>query len=279
MGIDSCPDKDDLLAQLKQDFGWENMEEEDLRVECTRQGIPLPDAQEKSALDRAMRSRLRQVHRWGTMPVAQLRRACDLRNFEAEGKSREEILGFLKSFVIYPKPKQSARPSPPPHQHQSHEQQREQYNGPGARKSKMPGNNNSDDEDSSDGRQLPTGLTDRVRNICKKYPRFDGPYTLEMNHWSDQDIEMYLYSNGFLKPGKNKKEKHEGVPRKVYYQRLGLADGTPASEVRKAYRRLALLYHPDKNLSDPEGASETFKNITEAYDALTSSFAKESNGS
>merc|ERR1712012_1088927 len=97
----------------------------------------------------------------GTMPVAQLLRACDLRNFEAEGKSREEILGFLKSFVIYPKPKQSARPSPPPHQHQSHEQQREQYNGPaGARRSKMPGNSNSDGDrslspDSSDGRQLP----------------------------------------------------------------------------------------------------------------------------
>jgi len=47
--------------------------------------------------------------------------------------------------------------------------------------------------------------------------------------------------------------------------------------VRKTYRKLALVYHPDKNPDDPDSAAESFKAITEAYEALTSSFAKEPN--
>ena len=49
---------------------------------------------------------------------------------------------------------------------------------------------------------------------------------------------------------------------------LGLCEGASMQEIKSAYRRLALRYHPDKSMSD--GQSEKFKIITEAYGILRS---------
>lgn len=54
---------------------------------------------------------------------------------------------------------------------------------------------------------------------------------------------------------------------KDYYKVLGLAKGAGEDEVRKAYRKMALRYHPDKNKS--AGAEEKFKEIAEAYEVLS----------
>lgn len=54
---------------------------------------------------------------------------------------------------------------------------------------------------------------------------------------------------------------------KDYYQTLGLARGASDDEIKRAYRRQALRYHPDKN-KEP-GAEEKFKEIAEAYDVLS----------
>jgi hypothetical protein len=51
-----------------------------------------------------------------------------------------------------------------------------------------------------------------------------------------------------------------------YYSILGLPHGAPKAEIKRAYRRLAFQWHPDKNPS-PE-AKQKFILITEAYDAL-----------
>jgi curved DNA-binding protein CbpA len=56
-------------------------------------------------------------------------------------------------------------------------------------------------------------------------------------------------------------------PTKPYYEILGLTEAASAEEVRKAYRKLALHYHPDRNRGDA-GAEERFKAITEAYGVL-----------
>jgi hypothetical protein len=53
-----------------------------------------------------------------------------------------------------------------------------------------------------------------------------------------------------------------------YYSLLGLRQGASDDEIRKAYRRKAMEYHPDRNHSD--GAQEMFIRITEAYEYLTS---------
>ncbi len=52
-----------------------------------------------------------------------------------------------------------------------------------------------------------------------------------------------------------------------YYQILGVERKASYEEIKKAYHRLALLYHPDKNPNDKE-AEEKFKKIVEAYETL-----------
>lgn len=56
-------------------------------------------------------------------------------------------------------------------------------------------------------------------------------------------------------------------PEKEYYAILGLREDATPEEVRKAYRKLALHYHPDRNRGDA-GAEERFKAISEAYAVL-----------
>src|ERR1700746_4051890 len=52
-----------------------------------------------------------------------------------------------------------------------------------------------------------------------------------------------------------------------YYEVLGVARGAPEDEIKRAYRKLAVKFHPDKNPDDPH-AEEKFKELGEAYDVL-----------
>jgi len=53
-----------------------------------------------------------------------------------------------------------------------------------------------------------------------------------------------------------------------YYKVLGISRSASDKDIAKAYRKLALQYHPDKNPDDREGAEEQFKKVSEAYEIL-----------
>ena len=53
-----------------------------------------------------------------------------------------------------------------------------------------------------------------------------------------------------------------------YYKILGVSKDADVGEIKKAYRKLALKYHPDKNRDDPEFAAEMFKHVAEAFEVL-----------
>src|SRR3954454_2552550 len=52
-----------------------------------------------------------------------------------------------------------------------------------------------------------------------------------------------------------------------YYEVLEVARGASTEDVKRAYRKLAVKFHPDKNPDDPH-SEEKFKELGEAYDVL-----------
>lgn len=58
------------------------------------------------------------------------------------------------------------------------------------------------------------------------------------------------------------------MTKRDYYDVLGVSRNAGADEIKKAYRKLAIKYHPDKNPGDKE-AEENFKEAAEAYDVLS----------
>lgn len=59
-----------------------------------------------------------------------------------------------------------------------------------------------------------------------------------------------------------------------FYEVLGLTKTATENDIKKAYRKLAIKWHPDKNPQDPEGAAEKFKQIGEAYEVLSNASSR-----
>ncbi len=57
------------------------------------------------------------------------------------------------------------------------------------------------------------------------------------------------------------------MAKKDYYESLGVSRDADAAELKKAYRKLAMQYHPDRNPDDAE-AEKNFKEVNEAYEVL-----------
>ena len=53
-----------------------------------------------------------------------------------------------------------------------------------------------------------------------------------------------------------------------YYKTLGISKTASEAEIKKAYKKLAMQYHPDRNRGDKK-AEERFKEVNEAYQVLS----------
>src|SRR5688572_7002748 len=69
-------------------------------------------------------------------------------------------------------------------------------------------------------------------------------------------------------PSQKNKPQPTDMTRRDYYEILGVAKGATEGEIKSAYRKLALQYHPDRNPGDAE-SEEKFKEAAEAYAVLS----------
>ncbi|CAE7260212.1 unnamed protein product [Symbiodinium sp. KB8] len=76
-------------------------------------------------------------------------------------------------------------------------------------------------------------------------------------------------SSGTFQAPRRKEPGHLRGP----YRILDLGPAASAADVRKAYRKLALLHHPDKNPGDPDGAKKRFTKVALAYEAICAHLA------
>ncbi|KEQ96206.1 hypothetical protein AUEXF2481DRAFT_64813 [Aureobasidium subglaciale EXF-2481] len=75
---------------------------------------------------------------------------------------------------------------------------------------------------------------------------------------------------GIAKEIRNAELELKKSKRKDYYKILGIEKDADDGQIKKAYRKLAIIHHPDKNQGD-EAAADRFKDIGEAYETLSDS--------
>jgi DnaJ-domain-containing protein 1 len=96
-------------------------------------------------------------------------------------------------------------------------------------------------------------------------PRQDSSY----KQWQYQDYKSWedpSYKSWEKEYYKQSQEEKKKI--KSYYATLGLPYGASMEEIKKAYKKLALKHHPDKNPNNKAAAEEKFKEISNAKEAL-----------
>ena len=88
--------------------------------------------------------------------------------------------------------------------------------------------------------------------------------------FADRGPKRSTKNNGHAAPppAQERKSPRSFVNEKNHYKVLGINSDASDSDIKKAYRKLALKYHPDKNKNKDSGTDEIFRRVKEAYETL-----------
>ncbi len=85
---------------------------------------------------------------------------------------------------------------------------------------------------------------------------------------TSEELILYLSKYNIHEEDLFTEYENEATGQHTYYDILGIAFNASSDEIKEAGRKLLKLYHPDKNINNPEYESENFYKVYEAYDTL-----------
>ncbi|CAE7737246.1 dnaJ [Symbiodinium necroappetens] len=252
--VDKFNDLDKAEMVLQQVQRLERGSVGDLKREFARRGLTVEAGTEKQE----MISKLRDVLAWEEMPLSGLQQTCRERGLGGPvAASREELLKRLltsigqtkaaesrfKNFFTYGNPQTQETPKPGP-----------SASGP----QPSPGNRGFGDDferaweaKAEENRRAFASGNRNHAGMPSGQRRYAGP------------------GPGFPGSGKQRSAAPQTPPIERFFRVLGLPVTASHDEVRKAYRQLALQYHPDKNPGQKKAAAEAkFREVAEAYDKV-----------
>ncbi|CAJ1336686.1 unnamed protein product, partial [Effrenium voratum] len=252
--VDKFAELDKAEVVLKQVQRLEASSAGDLKREFARRGLTV-----EAGIDE-MLARLTDVLVWEELPLIALQKACSERSLSTSLGERDELIKRLlssigqvkvmesrfKNFFNYGNPSEASQA--PKGQSDSHPQKSEKT-GFGdefdrAWEAKAAENRRAFAAGNRNHAGMPSGQR-----------RFAGPGGPG--------------GPGVPGPGRGRPTQAQKPPVERYFRSLGLPPSATHDEVRKAYRKLALQYHPDKNPGQKKAAAEVkFREVAEAYDKV-----------
>ena len=85
---------------------------------------------------------------------------------------------------------------------------------------------------------------------------------------SSEELILYLNKYNIHEEDLFTEYENEANKQRTYYDILDIAFDAKSDEIKEAFRKLAIEYHPDKNLNNPDYDSEKFYKVYEAYETL-----------
>lgn len=104
--------------------------------------------------------------------------------------------------------------------------------------------------------------------LMSYYHQYFNSGTEWYEHKSSEELILYLNKYNIHEEDLFSEYENEAIKQRSYYDILGIAFDAKSDEIKEAFRKLAIEYHPDKNLNNPDYDSEKFYKVYEAYETL-----------
>lgn len=104
--------------------------------------------------------------------------------------------------------------------------------------------------------------------LMSYYHQYFNSGTVWYENKSSEELILYLGKYNIHEEDIFEEYENDTKEQRTYYDILGIAFDAESDEIKEAFRKLAIEYHPDKNINNPDYDSEKFYKVYEAYETL-----------